>query len=248
VCSIACHPYHAHLLATGSYDDHLYLWDKRDMSKPLSKTHLGGGVWRLRWHPNPLFADCLIVVNMYNGAHIVRIDGMADALVDATGARVSGDLLVADVDSRWPSWTDGGRQARAFVDVPATTSTHEESAAGTVLEAQCKSAGTLADALSLEADCEALKDGFESSSMHNIHSAWERHGEEAGSLAGTATHIAASYYDHGEKTIVYGGDWCYLNDIQPYFPAGDAPSALFTTCSFYNKRIDLVGACGPISK
>ncbi|KAH3767761.1 WD domain, G-beta repeat protein [Pelomyxa schiedti] len=61
VTSIRAHPT-LPLLAVGSYDETIELWDQRHNSIPLaSSTGAGGGLWRLKWHPtNPdlLLAAC----------------------------------------------------------------------------------------------------------------------------------------------------------------------------------------------
>ncbi|GFH19343.1 predicted protein [Haematococcus lacustris] len=64
VCSIAPHPAHQHIVATGSYDDQLRIWDLRQTAWPvvLSQASTTGGVWRLKWHPHDptkLLAACM---------------------------------------------------------------------------------------------------------------------------------------------------------------------------------------------
>uniref|UniRef100_A0A7S2S0W3 methylated diphthine methylhydrolase n=1 Tax=Mucochytrium quahogii TaxID=96639 RepID=A0A7S2S0W3_9STRA len=63
VCSIQFSHLNENVFATGSYDHQIRVWDKRKMKSPLYPGEdVGGGVWRLKWHPeNPslLLAACM---------------------------------------------------------------------------------------------------------------------------------------------------------------------------------------------
>lgn len=75
VCSIQTNPFAEHELITGSYDENLRLWDMRMIHKPLTRVELGlgGGVWRLRWHP--LDKGLVLAACMHSGFSILRVDG-----------------------------------------------------------------------------------------------------------------------------------------------------------------------------
>lgn len=75
VCSIQTNPFAEHELITGSYDENLRLWDMRMIHRPLTRVGLGlgGGVWRLRWHP--LDKGLVLAACMHNGFSILRVDG-----------------------------------------------------------------------------------------------------------------------------------------------------------------------------
>ena len=74
-------------MLTGSYDEHLRLWDTRHTRECLSEVALGawmdvfdrcpiracglpgGGVWRIRWRQRRV-----AVAAMYGGAHIIAVN------------------------------------------------------------------------------------------------------------------------------------------------------------------------------
>ena len=105
VTSIESSPFDCNLLATGrydsgksyldydicnflsslpSYDERLLLWDKRQMKTCTSETHLGGGVWKLKWDPDG--GRHLLAATMHNGFHIINCS--ADDNADHTQPRI----------------------------------------------------------------------------------------------------------------------------------------------------------------
>ncbi|GLD94328.1 hypothetical protein PINS_up002939 [Pythium insidiosum] len=72
VCSIQMHPHDDTLLAVGSYDEHVSLWDVRQMKTPLSMHGTGGGVWRLKWHPLASRQHLLLAACMHNGFQVLE--------------------------------------------------------------------------------------------------------------------------------------------------------------------------------
>jgi diphthamide biosynthesis protein 7 len=75
VTCISPSPHDPHVVATGSYDDRVRLWDARMFVKPVEMCDamdVGGGAWRLRWHPERRALACAA---MGGGVAIVEWSG-----------------------------------------------------------------------------------------------------------------------------------------------------------------------------
>lgn len=89
VCSIQTNPHLDNVLITGSYDENLRLWDMRMAHSPVMKVELGlgGGVWRMKWHP---FDQGLVLAAcMHKGFSIVRVEGEKMEVVEDYNAHES---------------------------------------------------------------------------------------------------------------------------------------------------------------
>ncbi|KAI0689612.1 WD-40 repeat-containing protein [Cytidiella melzeri] len=82
VTTIQNHPYVEHLLAVGSYDDKVRLFDARRPLVPLTEVNVGGGAWRVKWHPSPERKEDLLVACMHDGCKVLQFG-------DTTGAKPS---------------------------------------------------------------------------------------------------------------------------------------------------------------
>ncbi|KAI0348058.1 WD-40 repeat-containing protein [Trametopsis cervina] len=77
VTSVQSHPYVEHLLAVGSYNDTVFLFDARKPLVPLTEVNVGGGAWRVKWHPSPERKDDLLVACMHDGCKVLRFNDTA---------------------------------------------------------------------------------------------------------------------------------------------------------------------------
>ena len=55
-----------------SYDNTVRLFDTRKLLKPLIQADVGGGAWRVKWHPSCSRKDYLLVASMHDGAKVLR--------------------------------------------------------------------------------------------------------------------------------------------------------------------------------
>lgn len=58
------------VIATGSYDNYLRIWDLRYMKNPKATIEMPGTMWRVKWHPYE--CDRLLTACMLDGVHIVK--------------------------------------------------------------------------------------------------------------------------------------------------------------------------------
>ncbi|XP_066261772.1 diphthine methyltransferase [Euwallacea similis] len=58
------------IVASGSYDEYVRLWDVRTFKVPLSKLKMPGPLWRLKW--DPFCQKFLLAACMLGGVHIIQ--------------------------------------------------------------------------------------------------------------------------------------------------------------------------------
>ncbi|KAJ3130442.1 Diphthine methyltransferase [Nowakowskiella sp. JEL0407] len=76
VCSIQSNPFSGYVLATGSYDETVRIWDTRSLRSPTKEFSVGGGVWRLKWHPE--MSNILLSASMHAGFHVLDVQNDKD--------------------------------------------------------------------------------------------------------------------------------------------------------------------------
>ncbi len=74
VTSIQACPHQDGLWAVGGYDESLRIFDERNTAEPVAElSGLGGGVWRIKWHPED--AKQMALACMRGGFRIVSFEG-----------------------------------------------------------------------------------------------------------------------------------------------------------------------------
>ncbi|KAG2350359.1 WD-40 repeat-containing protein [Suillus weaverae] len=72
VTSIQSHPHIEYLIAVGSYDNNVCIFDTRKPLVPLVQGDVGGGAWRVKWHPSPSRKEDILVAGMHDGFKVVK--------------------------------------------------------------------------------------------------------------------------------------------------------------------------------
>ncbi|PFH36425.1 WD domain, G-beta repeat-containing protein [Besnoitia besnoiti] len=80
VTAIAFSPYDSNLVLTGSYDEKIRVFDRRQLHYPVNSFSVSGGVWRLKWHRGGyLDKGLMLVATCHGGSELWRIgDAPAD--------------------------------------------------------------------------------------------------------------------------------------------------------------------------
>lgn len=87
VTVLSPHPKNSHLLAIGSYDETVAVFDLRQVGSPQSLYHsesLGGGIWRCKWHP--FDTNKLLVAAMHGGCVVGEFRGLSTTNPEETSS------------------------------------------------------------------------------------------------------------------------------------------------------------------
>ncbi|TDL28441.1 WD40 repeat-like protein [Rickenella mellea] len=78
VTTIQSHPHIEHVIAVGSYNNSVRLFDLRKPLVPIVDMDVGGGCWRVKWHPDISRKSDLLVACMHDGFKVLRFPDLKD--------------------------------------------------------------------------------------------------------------------------------------------------------------------------
>lgn len=76
-----------------SYDNSVRLFDVRKPMTPLTQADVGGGAWRVKWHPSASRKDDLLVACMHDGFKIVKFNNLGSLQTNATNEEVGWEVV-----------------------------------------------------------------------------------------------------------------------------------------------------------
>jgi len=72
VTAIQSNPHMESYFAVGTYNNTVCVFDKRKPLVPVTQADVGGGAWRVKWHPSVKRKHDLLVACMHDGFKVVR--------------------------------------------------------------------------------------------------------------------------------------------------------------------------------
>lgn len=106
VTAISCHPNLSNIFAVGSYDEKIRIFDHRKIDEPLWRVSVGGGVWRIKWHPScwqistDRNGDDCSKCNVHNGKILVAAMHGGCRILDIPALRCYGSTTTIIDDAR----------------------------------------------------------------------------------------------------------------------------------------------------
>lgn len=91
VTAISPHPARSHIFAVGSYDEIVRIYDHRKIDEPMAKFHVGGGVWRIKWHPK--CRGKILVAAMHGGCRVVEVPVLDSTYTDVQDVNAGVEIL-----------------------------------------------------------------------------------------------------------------------------------------------------------
>jgi diphthine methyl ester acylhydrolase len=101
VCCVSPSPRDEFTIASGSYDGHVRLWDRRFLRRePIMTVDCGSGAWRVAWNPQ---RDEIAVAAMRAGFHVIDVSSIGGGGGFISQTEVVGDHVAYGID-----WHENG--------------------------------------------------------------------------------------------------------------------------------------------